>query len=54
MVLSFIPIFAAIPFGALGVFITTSVLAACYDGMFVIMQRYNRPRIVRLIEKRRM
>lgn len=26
-------------------------MAACYDGMFVVMQRYNRPRIVKLIEK---
>lgn len=48
MVLSFVPIFAAIPFGELWVFVITSVLAACFDGMFVIMQRYNRPRILRL------
>lgn len=26
-------------------------MAACYDGMFVVMQRYNRPRIIKLIEK---
>lgn len=37
IILSFMPILASIPFGALFV--------------FVIMQRYNRPRIVKLIEK---
>lgn len=51
ILLSFLPILASIPFGALPAFAITSVLAACYDGMFVIMQRYNRPRIVKLIEK---
>ena len=50
IVLSFLPVFAAIPFGALPVFVITSVLAACFDAMFVIMQRYNRPRIIKLIE----
>ena len=51
IVLSFLPVFAAIPFGALPAFMITSILAACFDAMFVIMQRYNRPRIIRLIEK---
>ena len=51
IVLSFLPVFAAIPFGALFAFVITSVLAACFDALFVIMQRYNRPRIVRLISK---
>ena len=51
MLLSFVPVLASIPFGALSVFVLTSVFAACCDAMFVIMQRYNRPRIVRLMEK---
>ena len=51
IVLSFLPVLAAIPFGALFVFVITSFLAACFDALFVIMQRYNRPRIVRLIRK---
>lgn len=50
MVFSFLPVFAAIPFGALPVFVITSLLAACIDAMFVIMQRYNRPRILKLME----
>lgn len=48
---SFLPIFTAIPFGALPIFVITSVLAACFDAMFVIMQRYNRPRVLKLIDK---
>ena len=51
ILLSFVPIFATIPFGAVWVFVITSILAACFDGMFVIMQRYNRQRIIKIIEK---
>ncbi|MBR4883737.1 MAG: hypothetical protein IKZ33_00315 [Lentisphaeria bacterium] len=50
IILSFLPVFAAIPFGALPVFVITSVLAACFDAVFVVMQRYNRPRIIKLAE----
>ena len=49
--LSFLPLLAAIPWGSFGVFLITSLLAACYDAIFVIMQRYNRPRIMRLLKK---
>lgn len=48
---SFLPIISAIWFGALPVFVITSVLGALYDLMFVIMQRYNRPRIVKFIKR---
>lgn len=50
-VLSYLPIFAASVFGALPVFIITSVLASLYDLLFLIMQRYNRPRILRMIKR---
>ena len=49
-VLSFLPIAAGVRFGAYPVFIITSVLAAACDMMFVIMQRYNRPRLIRLMD----
>lgn len=51
MVLSFLPLICAPFFGALPVFLTTSVLAALYDSIFVMAQRYNRPRLVRIYEK---
>ena len=53
VVFSFLPILAGIRFGAYPVFIITSVLAAAFDMMFVIMQRYNRPRVLLLAERRR-
>jgi len=51
--LSFLPIIASRWFGALPVFAVTSVLAAAFDLMLVMMQRYNRPRAVRIALKQR-
>lgn len=53
VVLSLLPILGGIPFGAWPVFILTSLGAALFDTLFVCMQRYNRPRILRLLEKRK-
>lgn len=53
VILSFLPVLAIPSLGKPLVFILTSFLAACFDFTFVIMQRYNRPRIIQLIEKRR-
>lgn len=49
MILSFLPIAEEIWFGAYPVFIITSVLAAGYDLLFVMMQRYNRQRVLTLL-----
>lgn len=51
MVLSFLPLLTVPFFGAFPVFLITSVLSALFDGIFVIAQRYNRPRLVRIYEK---
>ena len=51
--LSFLPLLAAIPFGAFPVFLITSLLAALYDLSFVVIQRFNRPRVLKLIQKER-
>ena len=53
VVLSFLPLFASIWFGSFIVFCVTSIVAACFDMVFVIMQRYNRPRIVRIVERQK-
>ncbi len=50
-VLSFLPIAAGAWFGDYPVFIITSVLAAACDTMFVIMQRYNRQRVMKLLRR---
>lgn len=50
-VLSFLPLLGAIPFGSFAVFAVTSLLAACFDMIFVIMQRFNRPRLIKLLAR---
>lgn len=50
IVLSFVPLFFTLLFGAWYVFLITSIAAACYDLLFVIVQRYNRPRIISLMK----
>ena len=52
VVLSFIPIFFTFFWGSLPVFVITSILAAAFDSCFVIMQRYNRPRLLRILSKK--
>lgn len=51
VVLSFLPLAATYWFGSFPVFLITSALSALLDLTFVIMQRYNRPRVVHLVEK---
>ena len=53
MILSFVPIVFSIWFGSLAAFIITSCVAFCFDSVFVIIQRYNRPRLRRIIELKR-
>lgn len=48
---SFIPLLFSLVWDSFGVFLITSLLAAALDLSFVMLQRYNRPRLVRLLEK---
>jgi len=50
MVLSFVPLILIIPYGTPAVFIITSVCACLIDLKYVIIQRYNRPRVLKLIK----
>ena len=52
LILSFVPVVFSIWFGSLGVFLLTSCAAFLFDGIFVIIQRYNRPRLVRLMKNK--
>lgn len=52
ILLSFVPLVFACWWGAFPVFLTTSLLAAAFDCCFVIMQRYNRPRLLRILAKK--
>lgn len=49
IILSFVPLVASVRFGAFSVFLIASICSALFDLMFIIMQRYNRSRIVKMI-----
>lgn len=51
MVLSFFPMVLIPVFGEPAVFLITSVISALFDSFFVMAQRYNRPRLIRIYEK---
>ena len=51
-VISFIPLVATIWFGSFYVFLITSICGAIFDLVFVVAQRYNRQRIISIIQKR--
>ena len=51
--MSFLPLLASVPFGAFWVFFLTSLGGAVFDLSLVILQRYNRPRVVRLARRQR-
>ncbi len=51
IIASFLPIISTVWFGSFWVFFITSLFSACYDLIFVIMQRFNRPRIIKIAEK---
>ena len=53
VVFSFVPILFSQWWGALPVFLITSILAALFDSCFVMMQRYNRPRLLHILKKRK-
>ena len=52
ILLSFLPLLFTGLWGAFPVFLITSLLAAAFDSCFVIMQRYNRPRLVQTLSKK--
>ena len=52
VLLSFVPVAFSVVFGELAVFLITSSAAALFDLLFVIMQRYNCPRIIRMLNKK--
>ena len=38
-------------FGQMWIFVTTAIVGMLFDGQFIVVQRYNRPTVVRLIKK---
>ena len=48
MVLSFVPLLFSIWWGEFWIFFGTSFVAAVFDLLFVMIQRYNRPRVMKM------
>ena len=44
-------IFFSLIWGQLWIFLITAVAAMLFDGQFIVIQRFNRPRLVRILEK---
>ncbi len=53
VLLSLLPMVESIWFGDFLIFLFTSLGGAVIDMMFVIMQRYNRPRVIRMIRHKK-
>ena len=43
----------AIPWGGFIAFLLSAIIAMIFDGQFIIIQRYNRPRVINIIEKQK-
>lgn len=50
-VISLSTVLFAIPWGMFWLFLVTAIAAMIFDSQFIIIQRYNRPRIVKILEK---
>ena len=50
-IISLTTLFFAILWGAFGVFAITAFAAMIFDGQFIVIQRYNRPRVLKILEK---
>ena len=52
-IISITTIFFTIPWGAFWIFFVQAIVAMIFDSQFIIIQRYNRPRITRILEKQK-
>ena len=52
-VISLSTLLFAIPWGELWIFLVSAIVAMLFDAQFIVIQRYNRPRIVKILEKRK-
>ena len=50
-VISLTTLLFAIPWGEFWIFLISAIVAMLFDSQFIIIQRYNRPRIIRILEK---
>ena len=53
-VISLTTILFAIPWGKLGIFLITAIIAMIFDSQFIIIQRYNRPRVMKILNNKKL
>lgn len=53
-VISLASILFSILWGELGIFVLTAVLAMIFDAQFIVIQRFNRPRVLRIINRQKL
>ena len=51
-VISLTTLLFAIPWGEFWIFFITAVAAMLFDGQFIIVQRYNRPRVLKVLNRK--
>ena len=51
-VLSISTMFFGLIWGETWIFVITALAAMIFDGQFIVIQRYNRPRVLKILEKR--
>lgn len=51
--ISLLSILFALLWGEIWIFLLTAMGAMVFDGLFVVIQRYNRPRVLRVIRRRK-
>lgn len=51
-IISISTIFFAIPWGKFWIFFITAFAAMIFDSQFIIIQRYNRPRVIKALERK--
>lgn len=51
-IISISTIFFAIPWGKFWIFFVTAFAAMIFDSQFIIIQRYNRPRVIKALERK--
>ena len=53
-IISVTSVFFSLIWGEVWIFVITAIAAMIFDSQFIIIQRYNRPRIVRILQKEKM
>ena len=53
-VISLTTILFSIPWGELWIFLITAIVAMIFDSQFIIIQRYNRPRVMKILNNKKL